>query len=85
MQISVSEAKSKLTKLVRLAEGGDDILLTRHGVAVARLAPLKPPHDAAALRKLIEGVQKSAVGKGRDGVDAAHSQDFLYGEDGLPG
>jgi prevent-host-death family protein len=31
MQIPVSEAKAQLTELVRRAEGGDEIVLTRHG------------------------------------------------------
>ena len=31
MEISLSEAKAHLTELVRRAEAGDDIVLTRHG------------------------------------------------------
>ena len=31
MQISVSDAKARLTELLRRAEAGEDIVLTRHG------------------------------------------------------
>jgi antitoxin (DNA-binding transcriptional repressor) of toxin-antitoxin stability system len=31
MQVSVTEAKGQLTELVRRAEAGDEIILTRHG------------------------------------------------------
>ena len=40
MYIPVSEAKAQLTDLVRRAEAGEEIILTRFGHAVARLAPI---------------------------------------------
>ena len=36
MRISVSEAKGQLTELVRRAEAGEEVVLTRHGKAVAQ-------------------------------------------------
>ena len=35
MQIPISDAKATLTDLVRRAEEGEEIILTRHGKAVA--------------------------------------------------
>lgn len=60
MQISVTDAKAQLTDLVRQAEAGDEVVLTRHGQPAVRLVPV------------------------RVRPDAAQSQDYLYGEDGLP-
>ena len=40
MLVSVSDAKGQLTELVRRAEAGDEVVLTRHGKAVARLVPV---------------------------------------------
>jgi prevent-host-death family protein len=40
MQVSVSDAKAQLTDLVRRAEDGEDIVLTRHGQPVAILKPV---------------------------------------------
>lgn len=40
MNVPISEAKARLTDLVRRAEAGDEIVLTRHGRPVVRLAPV---------------------------------------------
>ena len=84
MQISVSDAKGQLTDLVRRAEAGDEIILTRHGHAAVRLVPIKAPVDRQSRRALLEAARASAAVKAIEGPDAAHSQDFLYGEEGLP-
>ncbi|MGA2953454.1 MAG: type II toxin-antitoxin system prevent-host-death family antitoxin [Caulobacteraceae bacterium] len=84
MQISVTEAKGQLTELVRRAEAGDEVILTRHGHPAVRLAPIKPAVDAKSRLVLLEAVRAAAVAKVAAGPSAARSQDFLYGEDGLP-
>ena len=84
MRISVTDAKGQLTELVRRAEAGDEIVLTRHGQPVVRLAPLARRPDAVARRGILEAARASATAKAVPGVDAARSQDFLYDEDGLP-
>ena len=43
MQIAVSHAKGQLTELIRRAEAGEEIVLTRHGQAVVRLVPIRAP------------------------------------------
>jgi prevent-host-death family protein len=84
MRISVTDAKGHLTDLVRRAEAGDEVILTRHGQAAVRLVPIRPVPDARARRKLLEAVRKSGKARATEGPDAARSQDFLYGDDGLP-
>ena len=54
MQISVTDAKGQLTELVRRAEKGDEIVLTRHGHAAVRLVPVKAPLDRKSRRVLVE-------------------------------
>ena len=41
MRISVTDAKGQFNELVRRAEAGDEIVLTRHGHAAARLVPVR--------------------------------------------
>jgi prevent-host-death family protein len=84
MQVPVSEAKGQLTELVRRAEAGEEVVLTRHGRAVVRLAPVRAAPDRKSRRTLLEAVRASAAAKATTGPDAARSQDFLYGDDGLP-
>ena len=85
MFISVTEAKAQLTDLVRRAEAGDEVILTRHGHAAVRLVPIRAKPTAEEKRKILEDFQKSIDGKVLPGADAAHSADFLYDENGLPG
>jgi len=84
VRISVTDAKAQLTDLIRRAEAGDEIVLTRHGHDAVRLVPVKPLRDTQALREKIAAIQKSAAAKMSPGPCAARSQDFLYDENGLP-
>jgi prevent-host-death family protein len=83
MEISVTEAKGQLTELVRRAEAGDEVILTRHGHATVRLVPIKAVPDRKTRRALLEALRKTASATA--GPSADRSQDFLYGDDGLPG
>jgi prevent-host-death family protein len=84
VRVSVTEAKGQLTELVRRAEAGDEVILTRHGQPAVRLVPVVSVPDRAARRRLLEEVRAAGARKASPGPTAARSQDFLYGEDGLP-
>jgi prevent-host-death family protein len=90
MNIAVSDAKAQLTELVRRAEAGENIVLTRRGRPVVALKPVELPRRewtaeelAERRRKLLE-ISEQAAKKALPGPDAAHSADYLYDEDGLP-
>lgn len=85
MQVSVTEAKGQLTELVRRAEAGDEVVLTRHGHAAVRLVPVKTALDRKSRKTLLEAARTAGSSKAKSGPIAARSQDFLYGNDGLPG
>lgn len=84
MEISVSEAKGKLTELVRRAEQGDEVIITRHGRAAVALVPVVPGANADSRRAVIAAVRAAASNKSTAGPSAARSQDFLYNDRGLP-
>ncbi len=42
MDVSVAEAKNRLTQLLRSVEAGESITITRNGRPVARLVPAPP-------------------------------------------
>jgi prevent-host-death family protein len=84
MQISVTDAKGQLTELVRKAEAGDEVILTRHGQAAVRLVPIRTRPTAANRKDLLNAIRAAGAAKANAGPSAARSQDFLYGEDGLP-
>ncbi len=84
MQISVSHAKAHLTELVRLAEDGEKIVLTRHGQPVARLAPIVAARNRKARLAMIEAVRQVARTGVSMGPGGAPSLDFLLRADSVP-
>ena len=40
MQVNIHEAKTNLSKLIRLAEAGEEVIIARDGVPVVRLMPV---------------------------------------------
>lgn len=43
MEVSVHEAKTQLSRLLKLAEDGETVTIIRRGIPIARLTPLPPP------------------------------------------
>ena len=90
MNISVSEAKARLTDLVRRAEAGDEVILTRHGRRAVRLVPVEQASTTSEEqrerhRKILDEVIAQARAHGPfEGAPAERAADFLYDEDGLP-
>ena len=41
MEVNVHEAKTQLSKLLDLVEDGEDVVIKRHGRAVAQLVPVR--------------------------------------------
>ena len=83
MKVSLTEAKAQLTELVRMAEAGDEVILTRHGQPVVSLTPIKTLPDKATRREILDKLQRAGA-KALPGECGARSQDFLYDEYGLP-
>jgi len=85
VEISVSDAKAQLTDLVRRAESGDDVVLTRHGQPAVRLVAVnKPALDPDQRWQILDAARRAAMAQATPGPDAASIQDSLYGDDGLP-
>ena len=68
--VAISEAKARLTELIARVEAGEEILITRRGVSVARIVPTTQTaaDDAERLRELERrGVIKLGTGRLPDG------------------
>ena len=87
MRVSVTDAKGQLTDLVRRAEAGEDVILTRHDRPAVRLVRATRSLNAEERGAMMDRIAASAAAKGAADTDEdpARSQDFLYDEDGLPG
>ena len=84
MELAITDAKARLTDLVRRAEAGEEVVITRHGHAVARLVALRARPSAEDRAKVISAVRARAAARIVEGPSAARSQDFLYDNEGLP-
>jgi len=81
MNVPITEAKAQLTDLVRRAENGEEVVLTRHGKPAARIVPAEKPVPRRRLdRALIDEITRQAVAKMRPGP----WDDDVYDEGGLP-
>lgn len=78
MELPITEAKGKLTDLVRRAEAGERVVLTRHGLPVADIVPHRDRMSAETVFALIASVQDEVARTG------AKPMPFdLYDERGL--
>lgn len=84
MQLAISETNVELKDLVRRVEAGEEVVLTRHGQAVARLVAMRERPPVQGRAAVIAAVRANAAAKADEGPNAAQSQDFLYDSDGLP-
>lgn len=84
MRVSITDARERLTELVRHAEAGHEVVLTRQGHAAVRLVAMQP-RPVTTMRRAAIATARQAALRATPGPDAARSQDGLYGEDGLPG
>ena len=56
MKVSVTEAKGQLTELVRRAEAGDEVILTRHGHPAVRFVAMRKAPDRQSRSALLDAV-----------------------------
>jgi prevent-host-death family protein len=52
---TIQEVKDHLSQYVRLAEAGEEVLLTRHGIVVARIVGCAPARQLGWMKGTIEG------------------------------
>jgi prevent-host-death family protein len=54
---TIQEVKDHLSQFVRLAEAGEEVLLTRHGVVVARIVGCAAPRQLGWMKGTISGTE----------------------------
>ncbi len=66
MNVPVSEAKAKFAELIRRAEAGEEILLTRNGKPVARLSEPSANQHLGSLRMALAGKYRGQLNMAED-------------------
>jgi prevent-host-death family protein len=75
MEVSIAEAKNRLSELIRAVEGGEGVVITRHGRPVARLTAPPP-----ARRQVRLGAMKDRIHLLPSWDDPIDLDRFLAGE-----
>lgn len=66
--VGVFEAKNHLTALLDEVEGGGEVIITRRGKPIARLAPLETGFNRAKARLAAEGLRATSKGQTLGGL-----------------
>lgn len=66
--VGVFEAKNRLTALLDEVEGGGEVIITRRGKPIARLAPLETGFNRAKARAAAEGLRAASKGQTLGGL-----------------
>jgi prevent-host-death family protein len=61
-EVGAFEAKNKLGTLLEWVANGEEVLITRHGKAVAKLVPATPTFDRAKARQAARGLLETSRG-----------------------
>lgn len=61
-EVGAFEAKNRLGALLDWVAAGEEVLITRHGRAVARLVPATPTFDRAKARQAARGLLEASRG-----------------------
>lgn len=62
MQASVAQAKSQLADMLRRAERGEEVVIARHGLPVARLVAIRPSGPPPISAKPLDPKDYAGIG-----------------------
>jgi prevent-host-death family protein len=68
MQVGAFEAKNTLGALLDRVEQGEEVVITRHGKPVARLAPCTTPLDQDSARAALDRIRLRARAQATDAI-----------------
>jgi len=68
MDVSIVEAKNRLTALLDEVENGGEVIITRRGKPIARLAPLESGFNRARARAAADGLRAASKGQTLGGL-----------------
>jgi prevent-host-death family protein len=67
-EVGAFEAKNKFGTLLEWVTNGDEVLITKHGKAVARMVPVTPTFDKAKARQAARGLLEASRGLSLGGL-----------------
>jgi prevent-host-death family protein len=74
--VGAFEAKNRLGHLLDLVERGEEVTITRHGKAVARLVPVRPGFNRGKARAAVRRLRERAAQRKFDRFDWAEWKSY---------
>jgi len=81
-EVGVHEAKTRLSELLRAVEGGEEVVVTRAGVAVARIVPVAAAREERLITR--RGALKDLFGENLGDWDDQEESDRMADLFGIP-
>ena len=83
MQLNISEAKNRLSRLIKAVQAGEEVVITNRGVPVARLVPAGETSaaisDTGSARAILHWLERHALPdyaqRSAEEIDAAIEQE----------
>lgn len=72
--VGAYEAKTRFSELLEQVAGGEEIVITKHGAAVARMVPVRPTSSAESRRAAIDAMRELA---GRQRLKGLRVKDLI--------
>jgi prevent-host-death family protein len=66
--VGAYDAKTHFSDLLERVEGGEEVTITRHGLPVARMVPVRRKKTTAQRKAVIEAMRKLAKGNSLGGL-----------------
>ena len=57
-EAGILEARNSFSALIERVEKGEEITITRHGKAIARIVPISPRHDVEKARAAVAAIRE---------------------------
>lgn len=84
MEVSVAEAKARLSELINTVVSGEKVIITKHGKQIAELRAAATQKQPIEKLTMFRRIQREAGTRTADSVTSSNASDFLYNDDGLP-
>lgn len=70
MQVSVLDARNRLSRLIKAAAAGEEIVIANRGMPVAKLVSVDPPGDSKSMPALVDWLRENpARGRSTSEID----------------
>ena len=84
IEMSVANAKGRLSELINRALNGERVVLTKHGRPVAQILPMEGYKSETQKRRALRRIIEDAAAVRTSGFDGENAGKNLFDREGMP-